>query len=130
MELKERGRIEGIFPVMIGDVIPGSQESPDDATNAIKYSKYFQSGCNPNIPNIIVDALEDKVREYLERSGLGCAYLDTVTVRSVQTQILSNQGGFIEREIEQALSTVVKSISVMASRQKIEVRYARSVCIE
>jgi len=130
LELKERGRIEGIFPVMIGDVIPGSQESPDDATNAIKYSKYFQSGCNPNIPNIIVDALEDKVREYLERSGLGCAYLDTVTVRSVQTQILSNQGGLIEGEIEQALSTVVKSISVMASRQKIEVRYARSVCIE
>eukprot|EP01042_Synura_sphagnicola_P000569 gene569-615_t len=38
----------------------------------------------------------------------------------VQTQILSNQGGFIEGEIEQALSTVVKSISVMASRQKIE----------
>ena len=60
LELHERGMIEGIFPVMIGDKRPYGE-----------YSNYFSSGCNPNPPDIVVHALESKLIDHLGREGLG-----------------------------------------------------------
>jgi len=63
LELKERGMIEGVFPVMIGDLGPDGE-----------YSDYFKSGCNPTAPDIVVESVEAKLKEHLNREGLGRPY--------------------------------------------------------
>ena len=53
LELKERGMIEGIFPLFIGD------KRDDD-----EYLNYFSSGCNPNPPEVVVDELEINIGDH------------------------------------------------------------------
>ena len=83
LELQERAMIEGIFPVMIGD--KGSNG---------EYSDYFVNNCGPNPPDIVVESLEAKLHEHLEREGLGCPYNERVTVKSLYSTIVACQGGF------------------------------------
>ena len=102
LELKERGMIEGIFPVMVGDVDSNGH-----------YSNYFKSGCNPNPPKVVVNAVELKLREHLDREGLGSPYKDEETAASILQQVLSNQGNFIEGELCAAVEDVCTKIKKM-----------------
>jgi len=83
IELIDRGLLERIYPIMIGDM---------DASG--KYGNYFQ-GCHPNTPMIAVRAVEHKLAEHLEGQGLGLALRD-MTVRQVMDAITVNQGGFVQ----------------------------------
>lgn len=107
LELKDRGMLEGVFPLMIGDA--GADG---------KYSNYFKSGCNPNAPDVVVQSVETKLREHLDREGLGMPYKDENSVRSVLTTVLSNQGAFIEGDVIGSLSIAVTSISKMRKRSR------------
>ena len=107
LELKERGMIEGIFPVMIGD--------KDSSGN---YSNYFKSACNPSPPDIVVNGLESKLHEHLGREGLGSPYIDRVTVKAICTAVLSNQGGFYAGNKENFFDSVVASICAMVDHCK------------
>eukprot|EP01042_Synura_sphagnicola_P036298 gene36298-biopygen1040 len=107
LDLKERGMIEGIFPVMIGD-------KGIDGT----YSNYFTSACNPSPPDIIVKSIENKLHEHLGREGLGSPYVDHLTVKSICTAILSNQGGFYVGKKEDFFDTIIESISSMVDHCK------------
>ena len=98
LELRSMGLIERIYPVMIGDKQGGH------------YSSYFQSGCHPAAPDVYVDSIETKVREHLERQGLGAPLESNVTVKKVLSDITSNQGGFIEGIDEVAFLSVVDTI--------------------
>jgi len=107
LELKERGMLLGLYPVMIGDV-----ESTTDS-HSRSYSNYFKSGCNPAAPDITIDVLENKLREHLDRESLGYPYKNSESVKSLLQTVLSNQGGFVEGEQETAISTVCASIRAM-----------------
>jgi len=119
LELKERGMIEGIFPVFIGDHVDGGE-----------YSNYFSSGCNPDPPDLVVEALETKLCDHLGREGLGSPYQDRLTVKAIVTAILSNQGGFYSGRKEVFLSSVAVSICDMAkncSTQPLEVSKVKMI---
>ena len=107
LELKERGMIEGIFPVMIGDM------GPDGS-----YSDYFKSGCNPTAPDIVVESVEAKLKEHLSREGLGLPYTNRMPVRLILNTVLANQGGFFAGERKTFILVVVASVTDMVQRFK------------
>ena len=107
LELKERTMIEGVFPVMIGDVGANGE-----------YSHYFKSNCNPSAPNIVVHEVERKLRDYLSGEGLGLPYTDRLTIKAVLDSVLSNQGAFYCERKEDFLPSTVDSICDMVRRCK------------
>jgi len=109
LELKERGMIEGIFPVMIGDLEPDGN-----------YTHYFKSGCNPNAPDIVVESVETKLKEHLNREGLGLPYTEDMSVRDILTTILSNQGGFYCGDHESFLPSVISAICLIKFTPLVE----------
>jgi len=113
LELKERGMIQGIFPVMVGDVDSNGQ-----------YTNYFKCGCKPEAPKVAVDVVENKLREHLDRESLGYPYKDRDTVLSVFNSVLANQGRFVEGEYSDAIEAVCSSIKGMV-HQFLEVRISR-----
>jgi hypothetical protein len=104
LELKHLGLIEGVFPVMIGDV--------DDVTlNTFKKYDF-----NQNLPATCVDAVESDVIEYLNMQALGSPFQSQRGVASVLAEIMGHQGGFIEGDYDTSLQTIVsnapRSVSV------------------
>ena len=102
LELKERGMLRGIFPVMVGDVMESGENS-----------NYFTSGCKPSAPHVSLNELESKLREHLDREGLGYPYKDADTARSILDGILSNQGGFIEGDLSISVDQTCNRIREM-----------------
>ena len=95
--------IGGLFPVMIGD--------KDFMTGL--YSNYF-AGCHPNAcPDVAVDSVEHKLREHLDREGLGLPYKEENTVKSIVDTVTSNQGGFLQGHAEDAIPPIVAAIMKM-----------------
>jgi len=87
IELSDRGLLERIYPVMIGDI---------DAISGA-YGNYFSQGCHPvSSPFVVVRAVEDKLAEHLEVQGLGLALREELSVKSVLDAITINQGGFVQ----------------------------------
>ena len=102
LELQDRGMIEGVYPVFIGDM---------DESGV--YSNYFRSGCHPSpLADCTVDSVESKLAEHLDRQALGQPYRsgDSVGVKATAGLITANQGGFLEgvgREAVQEISLKV-----------------------
>lgn len=64
VELKERGMISKIYPVLVGDhlTIEGNV-----------YSDYFKDGCHPRIvDDVVVKSIEEKLCDHLTNQGLAC----------------------------------------------------------
>eukprot|EP01041_Mallomonas_annulata_P014762 gene14762-biopygen7665 len=109
LELRERGMISGIYPVMIGDKDLEEQ-----------YSNYFTSGYNPSAaPAVAIDSVETKFGERLDREGLGFPYKKSDTVSGVLGAILANQGGFIQGDLNTAMCIVVEKIVDMAAPRNL-----------
>ena len=105
LELKDRGMIEGIFPVFIG--------GQDDAG---RYQNYFNTGCHPGPLSITpVDAVEGKLAEHLDRQALGQAYRsgEACGVKDTVWDITSNQGCIWEGELAGMVSESVDRIALM-----------------
>jgi len=93
--------IGGVFPVMIGD---------KDPTTGL-YSNYFAAGCHPNSsPEVAVDSVEHKLREHLDREGLGLPYKEENTVKNIVTTVTANQGGFLQGDAKDAIPALVAAI--------------------
>ena len=96
--------IGGVYPVMIGD--------KDSSTGL--YSRYFRTKCHPAAcPDISVASVERKLREHLEREGLGLPYKEEHTVKAIVDTVVSNQGGYLQGEIMDAIPAIVGSIERM-----------------
>jgi hypothetical protein len=85
VELHSVRLIERVFPVFIGDM--------DAATG--HHSHYFDSKCHPTLPDISVNAVEEKVRHQMESHALGTPTHPDRTVLSVLTAVTAYQGAFI-----------------------------------
>ena len=101
LELKDRGMIDGIFPVFIGD---------KDASGV--YGDYFK-GCFPSSPDVVVAAVEEKVRAHLDSACLGLPYKDSCSVKDVTNSVFINQGGWIRGDLQQSVSTIITSVRDM-----------------
>ena len=99
LELYSRGMLSSIFPILIGD------KEPDG-----KYSNYITSGCNPTAPDVCVESVELKLREHIDREGLGTTYNDSMTIKSTLQQILSFAGVMVVGRWEERIDIALKFI--------------------
>ena len=102
LELQERNLIEKIFPLYL----------PDSGTNA----KYTFSSSHPKCPDVFNVNAEAKLRENLERIGMGLPFRDNVTVSEVMVDICKYQGGYLlvdatNPDVDVSLQPIVKKIS-------------------
>ena len=107
IELRYMGLIDRIFPVLIGDLEGGT------------YTNYFSSGCHPTAAaNVIVSSIETKLAEHLEREGLGEPVTPSLSVAAILSQIVENQGGFVEGGLSHAFDNVTNAIDNMIKSSK------------
>jgi len=81
VELQRRGLLERIFPVLLGEATAGG------------FAKYVFTRTASQSP---VDEVETKLREHLDRQGLGAPLETRPTVAQVLQSITKCQGGFVE----------------------------------
>eukprot|EP01035_Chromulina_nebulosa_P020225 gene20225-26255_t len=82
LELKERGLITQIYPILFGDY--------DENLN--EYSDYFASGCYPqDIKTCVVKSIDINVKSHLNRLGLGSRLCDNKGVKAVIETIFKSQ---------------------------------------
>ena len=106
LELRDRGLIEKIFPIMIGDkqyskeyaIMSDSVDlrMKDRSVKSFVYSDYFLSGCHPRAPNLVVAAVEAKLWFHLERQGLGAPLRESLSVSDILNELTANQGGHVK----------------------------------
>ena len=102
LELKERGVIDGIFPVLIGK---------PHAVTPSKYIDYFSSGSHPSpLPEVAVASVEGKLREHLERQSFGSPFVTSMTVKEVVSRIVSYQGAVLRDSYEEAITDATHAI--------------------
>ena len=104
MEMVERGLIEKIFPLFIGD-----KTSHGDY---VKYD-FGPNGSHPVCPDIVVASVEDKLKEKLEVLGMGMPYTDERSVRGIMADVLAYQGAFIEASFDTSLAAAVDVVKEM-----------------
>ena len=107
LELRQRGMIDGIFPIFIGD---------RDAEGC--YGDYFAGGCHPsNLPGVAVAAVAEKLQLHLDTQGLGAVYLEQATVKGVVEMISAHQGGFLRSgDSRGSIPAIVHQIAEMIKR--------------
>ena len=115
LEMYERGLLDFIYPVMLGDY----DESGD------MYSNYFTSGSHPNLSEhktVVVKQVELKVHEHLDRLCLGTSLLGSLSVEGTLSKLLINQGSLTDgarsKVFEQSKLDVKKMISLRLVRDK------------
>jgi len=91
LELAQRGLVERICPLYIGDIDATTSPHPT-------YSHFFLSGhCAPSpLSTAVVKQVEDKLKEHLERQALGTPFRDGMSVKEVFETIGRGMGGFVE----------------------------------
>jgi hypothetical protein len=110
LELQERGLIERIYPILIGDRTQGEEASEEEIEN------YFASGCNPVLDekeSVVVASVLEKCHHHLFRVGLGTPLLLDMTVAKVLSHVLVNQGLVVEGPLMLAFQAVPEAIRHM-----------------
>jgi TIR domain/Protein kinase domain len=107
LELRERGRLDKIFPLFIG---PRNPETDS-------YSKYTFSGanaCHPqSLPDISVCSVEARLIARIDELGLGLPFVEAMTVSSIVTSVLKYQGTFVEGNLESSMTKTVSHALMM-----------------
>jgi hypothetical protein len=101
LELKDLpdGRVSSILPVMVGP------KKLDPELGAI-YGHFMKSGGMPKAPDLVVLAVEDKLRMYLPQASP-----KRMTTRGVLNGIVDHQGVFLTGETDDAIERAVKKIA-------------------
>lgn len=105
LELSQRGFMERIFPIFVGDV---------DSHGL--YGHYFRQGCHydSSLAHVVVTAVENKLVGHLERQGLGVPLVEASSAGSVLEGIVAAQGCFVEgTEFDPKLDLVAEKVLKM-----------------
>jgi len=88
LELKQRGDLRAIYPVLVGEV---EQQHPDLGDI---HGDFFRGGGKPDCKEEAVKAVEDKLEQHLQRLGKGAPHLPAParTVKATIDAILDYQG--------------------------------------
>ena len=108
LELRERGLIEFIFPVLIGDAVVDSTKP-----SGVSYEQYFASGCHPDLSAnglVCVDSIITKLSDHLKRMSLGSMLLEKLSIGEIVSKITINQGYQIAGEKEAAFEELVSKV--------------------
>lgn len=108
LELGDVGLIERILPVQIGDLLPDG-----------RYSNFSASRCAPVLSNnVVVHSVEEKLKEHMDRLGLGTPMKEEVTVKQVYDNLMLHQGVYIEGHLDESLASLVDMITHMVEEAK------------
>lgn len=146
LELKRRGLIEVIYPILVGDVMESessmesisslslmsksSQVKSTDAAIQLHfspkiqqyYSHYYQSNCYPIVPNIIVNIIEQQCKYFLDHKfRLGLPLFEDMTIKDILSEITSNQSGFIVGHGSIAIDHVCEAIYEIMNTIKLTI---------
>jgi len=99
LELKDRFIVEGIIPVLVGDV-------EDDGS----YSNYFTTGCYPEANDQVVLSVEAEICRQLQSKSLGAPHFKNMTVKDTLEAVMSNKLLLVEGGPLTAIETVAESI--------------------
>jgi serine/threonine protein kinase len=112
LEFKERGCIDKIFPIFIGE----KNEFTDE------YCKYSFTGVNPdhpqNLPNLSVDCVEAKLMVRIDDIGLGLPFTEAIAVDNTVAAILKYQGNFVEGELVESFQAIISHALPMFSNNR------------
>jgi hypothetical protein len=117
LELRERGFVEKIFPLFVGekDLLSSS------------YCKYTFEGidsCHPqSLPLIVVGSVKDKLDERLDELGLGVPLLEVKGVSQIIHVLLDYQGCFIEGVLPHAMDKMLKEVLLMLDSTTTQASY-------
>ncbi len=89
LELRKRGDLRAIYPVLVGEL-----KHVNDEFGHL-YSDFFKNGGVPACTDEVVKAVEDKVAEHLERLGKG-TLSTTSTVKATLDAITAFQGACLK----------------------------------
>ena len=110
LELGDVGLIERILPIQIGDLLPDG-----------RYSNFAASRCAPVLANnVVVHSVEEKLKEHMDRLGLGTPMKEEVTVKQVYDSLMLHQGVYVEGNLDDSLASLVDMISHMVEEAKIK----------
>ena len=110
LELKADHLVEAIYPVMIGDI--DGDRNTDIRDNV--YLDYFRCGCHPMVEgDVVVNSVEEKLREHLARKALGAPKESSMSVRAVLKSITDHQGGMVKGKGRDAISAIANTIYSM-----------------
>lgn len=127
LELHERGLIEKVLPVLIGDEVPvqsalTTSNKSLESIDTMCFGEYTFSGVNPDHPdlasleNVVSTAIEKKVTAQLEVHNLGSPYTDNVSVAKIMRGITRFQGVLVIGDASAALDgKVVPAITSMCT---------------
>jgi ankyrin repeat protein/serine/threonine protein kinase len=112
VELKDRGLIEFVAPVFVGDEIPDSGDTLDPDT--VEHGRYFSAGCAPQPAQCAVDAVEDELRVQLEREGLGTPLRASQTAAEVWAVVTGSQSaGAVEGKRGPCYEAIARTVADM-----------------
>jgi hypothetical protein len=115
LELKQRGMISYINPVLIGDRVAHSAAVGvcDDLFEA--YSFKGSTACHPQLTSpVVVASVEEQLRTHLDRMGLGSPLVDSMTASDILSGICKFQAHFLVGQLSNALDTIVTDVSALA----------------
>ena len=102
-----------IFPLFVGDKVQ------DDHGDEV-FTHYFKSGCHPECPDIIVNAIEQKAHKYItevqQNLGFDLGEIPSVTVAQIMREVTTSQGFFLRGLESNALKDAVHVIHDCAQR--------------
>jgi serine/threonine protein kinase len=118
LELRDRGLIEKIFPLFIGD-------KKEDGTT---YTRYLFNGSDSNYPACpeeVLQSLELKLKSELEILGLGLPFEESMTIAKIEAEITRYQGYFIEGEMELCMANVATKVHDMLGTAPVPIPFKR-----
>jgi serine/threonine protein kinase len=90
LEFHQRGLVEKIYPVLVGDKTVSPQGD-------VTYGNYFADGAHPVLkPDIVVAAVELQLEKHLDRLCLGSPLLPGISIEMIVKEIMVNQGKEIQ----------------------------------
>ena len=102
LELQRRGIVKGVFPVFVGKT-----------KNESTYDRFYLSSAS--VPNVSVVSVEEKLKSHLDNQGCGLPYTLNSKAKTVVESIISNQGMFLEGELDDFFLEIVDRITKMVA---------------
>jgi len=118
IELQRRGLLLGIYPVFVGDA--GKDPTLPDLRSAYTFADGPKgSASHPQQPaEVVVDSVEEKVRDHLASMGLDRPVVPEMTVKEILEEVCRQSGSLMAGSILLASEAVSRQVGAMIAEAK------------
>jgi serine/threonine protein kinase/Leucine-rich repeat (LRR) protein len=122
LELLNRGLVEKIYPVMVGDYVTDPERK-----GQFTYDNYFAGGSHPKLSgDVVVESVQNELEDTLTGMGLGSIIQEDMSVSMIVKSILESQGSFIWGEMDKCLDKIADDVIHM-ERNSIDMTRKMSI---